>query len=98
MNFEEKHPAEIQFRKMIDEVHAFVDKYESKYLDGDAQETLKIALENIRQKIDALQEEHYFQNAGEDGVPVNMPEEERDLQIELTNLQRKIEHLKLLKC
>ncbi len=93
MNFEEKHPAEIQFRKMIDEVHAFVAKYESKYLDGDEKEVLKIALEEIRQKIDALQEKCYFQYAGEDGVPVNMPEEEKDLQMELTDLQRKILHL-----
>ena len=93
MNFEDKHPAEIQFRKMIDEVHDFINKYESKYLDGDDKETLKIALENIRQKIDALHKERYFQYAGEDGVPVNMPEEEKDLQMELTDLQRKILHL-----
>ena len=98
MNFEEKHPAEIEFRRMIDEIHAFVDRYESKYLDGDEKETLKIVLDNIRQKIDAMQEEHYFQYAGKDGVAKNMPEEERDLQMELTNLQRKIERLKLLKC
>jgi len=98
MLFEEKHPAEIQFRKMIEEVNAFLHKYKDKYLDGDEKEALKVALEDMRQKIDALQEEHYFQYAGKDGVAKNMPEEERDLQMELTNLQRKIEHLKLLKC
>ena len=90
MNFEEKHPAEIQFRKMIDEVHAFVDKYESKYLDGDEKETAKNALEKIRKKIFDLQGEHYLQYTNEDGKLVNMPEEEKDLQMELTDLQRKI--------
>ncbi len=98
MNFEEKHPAEIQFRKMIDEVKDFLTKYENKYLDGDEKEVLKIALEELRQKIDALQEERYFQYADKDGMPKNMPEDEKELQMELTNLQRKIEHLKLLKC
>ena len=98
MNFENKHLAEIQFIKMIDEVKAFLTKYENKYLDGDEKEVLKIALDEIRQKIDALQKECYFQYVGKDGIPKNMPEEERELQMELTNLQRKIEHLKLLKC
>ncbi len=83
---------------MIDEVHAFVAKYESKYLYGDEKEVLKIVLEELRQKIDALQEERYFQYVGKDGIPKNMPEEERELQMELANLQRKIEHIKLLKC
>jgi hypothetical protein len=52
----------------------------------------------MRQKIDALQEERYFQYAGKNGVAKNMPEDEKDLQMELTLLQRKIEHLKQYKC
>ncbi len=75
------------------DVNDFLNKYENKFLDGDEKEALKRALDEMRQKIDAIQEKRYFQYGGEDGIPVNMPEEERDLQMELTDLQRKI-----LKC
>ncbi len=51
MKFENKHLADIEFRRMLDETDTFITKYKSQYLDGNEKEALRKSLEEIKTKL-----------------------------------------------
>ena len=90
MNFENKHPAEIQFQHMLEEVRKFIDKYEDRYLEGEEKQALHEALNHINERLSDLQSERFRQYINEWGKVENMPKEEEMIQREMTDLYIRI--------
>jgi cell fate (sporulation/competence/biofilm development) regulator YlbF (YheA/YmcA/DUF963 family) len=86
MNLTEKHPAELDFHKMIKEVKNLLEKCENQFLDGE----LKKELGRIKQKLVDLQMERFTQYINDKGKVENLPKDEEDLQREITDLTVRI--------
>ena len=86
----EKHPAELDFHKMLEEVKNFLEKYENKFVDGDEKEVLKIEIEKIKERLFDLQMERFAKYINDRGKIENMPDEEKKLQKEMTDLTVRI--------
>ena len=44
MDITDKHSAELDFHKMLEEVKSFLEKFEDKFIDGDEKEVLTVKL------------------------------------------------------
>ena len=90
MDLTDKHPAELDFHKMLEEVKSFLEKFEDKFVDGDEKEVLKIELEKVKQRLFDLQMERFAKYINDRGKVENMPDEEKKLQKEMTDLTVRI--------
>jgi len=86
MDLTNKHPAELDFHKLIKEVKSLLEKCENQFLDDD----LKSELKTIRQKLFDLQMERLSNYINDRGKVENMPKEEEELQREMTDLTIRI--------
>ena len=84
MNLTDKHPAELEFHKMIEEVKSLLDKCENQYLDSVERDSLRGDMEEIKQKIFNLQIERLSSFIDDTGKIQNLPKEEEQLQREIT--------------
>ena len=87
------HPSEIEFRKMLDEVRQFIEKYENRFVDGDEWEVLKKELTKINQRLFELQLERFSQYINDKGKVENLHEDEVALQKDMTDLQIRLKML-----
>ena len=90
MNLTDKHPAELDFHKMIKEVKKLLEKIENTYRDKDEKEVLKVELKDIKQKLFDFQMERFSKYINDRGKVENMPVEEEKIQREMTALIIKI--------
>ena len=90
MNLSDHHPAEQGFRNILDEVRTLIDKYDSKYLDGDDKELLICSLTEIRDKLFDLQMQRFSAYINERGKVENLPEYEEKILREMNKLQERI--------
>ena len=90
MNLTDKHPAELGFYKMLEEVKSFLEQCENKFVDGDEKEVLKIELEKIKERLFDLQMERFAKYINDRGKVENMPDDEKKLQKEITDLTVRI--------
>ncbi len=93
MKLSDKHPAELDFHKMLEEVKNFLEKYENKFIDGDEIEVLKIELEKIKERLFGLQMERFAKYINDRGKIENMPVDEENLQRDMTRIQMRINTL-----
>jgi cob(I)alamin adenosyltransferase len=89
VNLTDKHPAELDFQKMIKEVKSLLEKCENQFLDGD----LKKELTAINKKLFDLQMERFTQYINDNGKVENMPMYEEAMQREMTDLTIRISKL-----
>ena len=80
MDLTDKHPAELDFHKMLEEVKSFLEKFEDKFVDGDEKEVLKIELDKVKQRLFDLQMERFAKYINGRGKVENMPVDEENLQ------------------
>jgi hypothetical protein len=90
MNLTDKHPAELDFHRVIDEVKSLLEKCESQYLDGDDRERIFNELKTIKDKLFNLQMERFTRFINDRGKVEGMPEDEEKLQREMTGLTVRI--------
>ncbi len=90
MDLTDKHPAEFDFHNMIKEIKNFLEKFEDKFVDGDEKEVLKIELEKIKERLFDLQMERFAKYINDRGKVENMPDDEKKLQKEMTELTVRI--------
>ena len=90
MDFLDKHPAELDFHKMLNEVKSLLEKMENTYLDEHEKEVLKVELKDIKQRLFDFQMERFANYINDRGKVENMPAEEENLQREMTDLIIKI--------
>ncbi len=93
MDLTDKHPAELDFHKMLEEVKSFLEKFEDKFVDGDEKEVLKIELEKIKERLFDLQMERFAKYINDRGKVENMPVDEENLQRDMTRIQMRINTL-----
>lgn len=86
----EKHPAELDFHKMLEEVKSFLEKFEDKFVDGDEKEVLMIELKKIKERLFDLQMGRFAKYINDRGKVENMPVEEEKIQREMTDLITRI--------
>jgi hypothetical protein len=67
MNVTDKHPAELDFHRMIDEVKDLLGKCEGQYLDGDDRERIMNELRSIKDRLFSLQMERFTQYINDRG-------------------------------
>ena len=79
MNTSDKHPAELDFNKMIQEVKSLIEKCENQYIDSDERDILRGGMEQIRQKLFNLQIERLSAYIDDRGKIQNLPKEEETL-------------------
>ena len=90
MILSDNHPAEQDFQNMLDEVRKLIDKYDSKYLEGDEKELLIHALTEIRDQLFELQMQRFSAYINERGKVENLPEHEIKIMKEMNELQERI--------
>ena len=90
MDLTDKHPAELDFHKMLEEVKSFLEKCENQFNEEEEKEILKIELQKIKQRLFDLQMERFTQYINDRGKVENMPAEEEKIQREMTDLITKI--------
>ena len=90
MNLSEHHPAEQNFRNMLNEVRKFIDKYAGKYLDGEDKDLLVSSFSWIRDKLFELQMQRFSAYINERGKVENLPEYEVKILKEMNQLQDRI--------
>ena len=90
MNLSDHHPAERDFRIMLDEVWKLIDKYDGKYFDGEDREYLIHTLTEIRDKLFELQMQRFSAYINERGKVENLPEYEVKILKEMNQLQDRI--------
>ena len=93
MDLTDKHPAELDFHKMLEEVKSFLEKFEDKFVDGDEKEVLKIELDKVKQRLFDLQMERFAKYINGRGKVENMPVDEENLQRDMTRIQMRINTL-----
>jgi len=86
----EKHPAEIEFNNMLKEVRQLIEKCENQFLDGEEKEVFKVELKKINDRLFALQMERFTQYIDDKGKVENLPDDEKKLQKEMTDLTVRI--------
>ena len=90
MDLTNKHPAELDFHKMLEEVKNFLEKFEDKFIEEEEKELLKTELKKINERLFDLQMERFAKYINDRGKVENMPDEEKKLQKEMTDITVRI--------
>ena len=93
MTLSNHHPAEQDFRNMLDEVWKLIEKYDRKYFDGEDKEHLVKSLTEIRHKLFELQMQRFSAYINDRGKVENLPEHEIKIMKEMNQLQERINQI-----